>query len=77
MTTKEIEKIFRRVRRDNEGFIPHETLRNLKALIWASAISYEIESPESYDSTLIFEMEDGEELTLHNPNQRAFDCYVS
>lgn len=77
MTSKEIEKIFKNVRKDNGGFIPCETLRNLRALVWANAISYEIESPESYDSTLKFEMEDGEELTLHNPWQRAFPCYVT
>lgn len=77
MKTEEIKKVFKRVRRDNEGFIPRETLRNLKVLIWASALSYEIECPESYDSSLIFEMEDGGELTLHNPKQSAFNCYVS
>ena len=66
----------RRLSKREDGYIEQEGLDRLISSLYKHSTAIEIICPESYDSSLLFVLENGEKVLVDNPNQVTFPAYL-
>ncbi len=65
------------VSEDENGLINEDDLAAFRDALYAEAADWTIVCPESYDSTISFEFDDGSGINLSNPYQKAFEAFIT